>query len=87
MVPCLLAMFQTGSPLATVTANHRANHDFPTLGEPARMCSPWDSSVSTTKLGGRSGWLISAAPSTVRSFGIGSFIINTSEHKISAHLT
>ncbi len=27
-------------PFATVTASHRASHDFPTFGVPARMCNP-----------------------------------------------
>ena len=29
------------------------------------MCSPWESSVSTTKFSGVSGWLISVSPSMV----------------------
>ena len=48
-------MLQTDSPFATVTASHSASQDFPTLGEPARMCRPWDSNVSTTKFSGVSG--------------------------------
>ena len=43
---------QTGSPLATVTASHSASQDFPTLGEPAKMCRPCETSVSTTKCNG-----------------------------------
>ena len=65
MVPRFTLIPQTGSPLATVTASHRASQDLPTFGEPTRMCSPWDSSVSTTKLGGSSGRSISVRPSMV----------------------
>ena len=64
-MPCFTPMPQTASPFATVTASHSASQDFPTLGEPARMCSPWDSNVSTTKFSGVSGWLISVSPSMV----------------------
>src|SRR5699024_1188148 len=63
--PCFTDIPQTGSPLATMTDSHRASQDFPTLGEPARMCSPCDSSVSTTKLSGVSGRLIRLSPSMV----------------------
>ena len=56
---------QAFSPFATITASHSANHDFPTFGEPARMCRPWESSVSTTKLCGWSGWDMRVAPSMV----------------------
>ena len=68
MVPRFTLIPQTSSPLATVTASHRASQDLPTLGEPARMCRPCEISVSTTKLGGRRGWLIRKAPSIVLSF-------------------
>ena len=50
MVPCSTCIPQTGSPLATVTASHNASQDFPTFGNPARMCRPWEISVSTTNL-------------------------------------
>ena len=74
MWPCLVAMSQTGSPLATITASHRASQDLPTLGEPARICRPWESRLSTTKFGGRRGRLMRDAPSTVWSFVIVRFI-------------
>ena len=70
MVPRRVGMFHTASPLATVTANQRASQDFPTFGEPARRCSPWLISLSTTKGIGLVGWHIKVAPSMVSNFMI-----------------
>lgn len=68
-MPCFTDWPQTLSPLATCTLSHRASQDLPTLDDPARMCSPWESSVSTINGSGMKGLAISVAPSMVLSFG------------------
>ena len=67
---CFTCIPQTDSLLATITASHSASQDFPTLGEPARMCRPCEISASTIKFNGWNDWLIKVSPSIVLRFVI-----------------
>ena len=45
--PCVVAKFQSACPCATHKQSHKASHDLPIFGAPARMCKPSGMSSST----------------------------------------
>ena len=47
--PCVVAKFQRGSPCETHKQSHKASHDLPIFGAPARICKPSGMSSSTRK--------------------------------------
>ena len=46
-VLCVVAKFQSGCPCETHMQSHKASHDLPIFGAPARMCKPSGMSSST----------------------------------------
>ena len=47
--PCVVAKFQSACPCATHKQSHKASHDLPIFGAPARICKPSGMSSSTRK--------------------------------------